>query len=217
MLKSIVNLVSCRPLDRFFAWRHRRRWLNTEDQGKLHESYFADYQSRRTIGEAIAGVIAAQHLERTRILEFGCSGGNNLRLIRELVTTPVTYCGLDIQPEAIAFAREHFPDDTFRVIRGDEFEELKQTLGQYDIFLVSGVLSYLPQKEAESVFSLAHHVAPNLVVCDVTERFALPVGANDGLFLHPYQRLCSEAGFRVTTPPVSDPPDRFAVFVARAE
>ena len=215
MISWLATSLSSRPLDKLFEWRHRRRWLNVKDQGMLHETYFADYKSRHTIAEAVGEVIDANDLAIARIIEFGCSGGNNLRLIRECIDKPVLYCGLDIAKNAIAFASEHFSDDTFRLIQGDEFEELRQTLEPADIFLVSSVLSYLPEEKVEAVFELARHLAPNLVVCDVTERFTMQTGSNDGLFLHPYERLCREAGFEVVRPPNSNPDDRFAVFVAR--
>jgi SAM-dependent methyltransferase len=215
-IKSLLRSISWRPLDVFLARRHQRRWLDKQDQGQLHVGYFADYRSRLPVAEAIAQITLHGKIVQPHIFEFGCSGGNNLRLLREVLPYPIKFTGIDIQEDAIAFAKSHFPEDTFVQTAGNDHEALEKLVGKVDIFLISGVLTYFPQKEAGDLFTLAHRISSYLVVCDVTERFYETKGVNDGLFLHPYKRMIEEAGFRILTPPPDNPADRFAVFTAEA-
>src|SRR5438132_1559667 len=52
--------------------------------------------------------LASHSLQSLRVLEIGCGGGDNLRVIKswaENKKMPVTLTGIDINPECIAFAQ----------------------------------------------------------------------------------------------------------------
>ena len=217
-LKKAINAVSCRATDAFFGWRHKRRWLDKQGLGGMHQSYFDEYQARLPVADTIAKLLETEAIGSPYVLEFGCSGGNNLKLLRERTSRPIRYCGLDIQEDAIAFARSAFPNDTFHVCSTEGLAALRPQLQHADIFLLSGVLYYLPQKEAQDVLNFAATIADHLVVCDILERFEQPQGRNDGLFLHPFREMCERAGFCVTDPPqLPQGEDRHGIFLAHAK
>jgi SAM-dependent methyltransferase len=218
VIKSLINVVSCRATDIVFGWRHRRRWQDENGLGGLYQRYFNEYLRRAPIADAVAEVIGNEDMNAPKIIEFGCSGGNNLKLLHERLSTPFRYCGLDIQEAAIEFARRQFPEDTFYKCSDTELSILKPKLGHFDIFLAASVLCYLPQKETQAVLDFAAEIADYLVLCDYIERFDLDSGINDGLFLHPFGLMCQKAGFKIVVPARFPwQKNRNGLFVARAQ
>ena len=197
--------------DAFYQWRHKRRW---EHDPKVHEEYFASYQERGPIIDAVIRVLDEHQIAEPRILEFGCSGGNNLRLLRERFDRPVRYCGLDIQERGIAFARQQFPDDEFYASSATTRAELPCT-GHFDVFLASGVLLYLSQPQAQNVLAMAAQVSDHQVVCDYMERFDLSNGTNNGTFVHPFGAMCAASGLSVAVSPYLPKPTGLGIFVTK--
>jgi SAM-dependent methyltransferase len=217
MKQNLRRCVDCLPrwlADRVYSLYHRLVWQTKA--GKLHEVYYRDYQSLSTIIERIRASVTASPRQSLRILELGCSGGNNLRLMREMIPLPIEYVGFDIQPKAIAFAREKFPNDTFWL--GDDLQLLQQGsgLGRFDVFLASGVFSYIPEARCVAVLALSARLADRVLVCDDLSHWARPAGACDGIFQHPYHRMCNEAGLELVGEPLpSTGGHRYGVFEAR--
>jgi hypothetical protein len=58
-----------------------------------HLEYFEKYRDRLPFIQAAKDLLDEKAVKVPKIIEFGCSGGNNLRLIREL-RWPISYCGL---------------------------------------------------------------------------------------------------------------------------
>ena len=214
-LRTAIAMLPAGAANRLHALKHRVYWLTKG--GKAHHMYFDAYKTRSEVLDVLRDWLAAHPRPALKVLEFGCSGGNNLLLLREMMPMPVTCLGMDIQPDAIAFAKAKFPDDTFMV--GDDLVLAGRaaTLGKFDVFLASGVLSYIPQARCQAVLGHAAQLADLVLVCDELSRFDAAEGDNDGLFLHPYAQMCREAGLEIVVPPVvSRTGHRYSTFLARA-
>jgi Methyltransferase domain len=215
--RPLLNAISCRYTDIIFGNRHRRFWISKGGRDRLHEVYFDNYLKWRPLAEEIVELIETKGISNPKIIEFGCSGGNNLKLLRGITSMPLEYCGLDIQEDALAFARANFPDATFHKCADTELAELKPKLGHFDIFLISCVSYYIPQKEVQAIFDFAAEVANYVVVHEDLKCFDSPTGENYGLFLHPYRLICRRAGLEIIVPPHSiRKGDRHSVFIARS-
>ncbi|MDP3420314.1 MAG: class I SAM-dependent methyltransferase [Thiobacillus sp.] len=214
-VRKAIALLPSSVANRLHALKHRIYWLTKG--GKAHHTYFDAYKTRSEVLDVLRDWLAAHPQPALKVLEFGSSGGNNLLLLREMMPMPVEYVGMDIQPDAIAFAKTKFPDDVFMV--GDDLAlaEQAETLGKFDVFLASGVLSYIPQQRCQDVLAHAARLADLVLVCDELSRFDAADGDNDGLFLHPYAQMCREAGLEIVVPPVaSKTGHRYSTFMARA-
>jgi SAM-dependent methyltransferase len=195
------------------ALKHRRSWRHDDDS---HLQYHAQYATRSVLIEELRRWVG-QGGAPVRVLEFGCSGANNLRLMRERGLSDVEYCGLDINPNAIAFARRTYPGARFHVCDDLAFSALAPSLGRFDAFLAFAVLYYIPPERVLTLLKAARQSADTVLICDDLSHFDAAAGGNDGLFLHPWAALCREAGLEVVAGPVAstDPTNRHAYFVAR--
>ena len=199
--------------DRLHSFKHRTYWLTKG--GQLHRVYFDEYETRSEVIVVLRDWLNADPSRSSlRVLEFGCSGGNNLQLMREMLAVPIQYVGFDVQRNAIAFANHQFPNDLFVV--GSEKALLKESrnLGRFDVFLASAVLSYIPERRCQAVLSMAAQIADMVLVSDVLGQIDSPKGINDGLFLHPYSRLCDEAGLQIMAKTVRFGSRRYGTFMA---
>jgi len=214
--KICLKFVSCRATDIFFGARHRKYWAGGS-QANYRTYYFDEYKTRTPIIEELGSLLTANKIDCARIIEFGCSGGNNLRLMREILRQQIEYYGLDIQQEAIEFARKEFPKDNFYVCSDADITFTVDNLPQFDVFLVAGVFVYIPQKEAQIVLNCAAQIADYVLVCDCLDRFDLASGENKGLFLHPYGYMCKHAGLEIIVPPhpLSEG-NPYSLFIARS-
>lgn len=214
LIKKLIGALPDGLAGRLHALKHRVYWRTKG--GDSHLLYFDAYKTRSEVLSVLCDWLATQApLSRVRMLEFGCSGGNNLRLLREMLDVPVSCVGLDLQPDAIAFASRQFPEDTFLV--GDDLAlaRLAPTLGHFDVFVASGVLSYIPQARCQAVLDCARELADVVLVCDDLSRFDAPAGGNDGVFQHPYAGMCRAAGLQVLVPPVASATGhRYSTFLA---
>lgn len=215
ILRKAIGMLPTGMANRVHAIKHRVYWLTKG--GNAHHTYFDAYKTRSEVLDVLREWLVAHPQSSLRVFEFGSSGGNNLLLLREIMPVPVDYVGVDIQPDAIAFARKKFPDTMFMV--GDDLALADQTaaLGRFDVFLASGVLSYIPQTRCQAVLNRAGEMADLVLVCDELSRFDAADGDNDGLFLHPYARMCREAGLEIAVSPVvSRSGHRYSTFMARS-
>jgi len=88
--------------------------------------------------------------EGIRILDIGCGPASVLEVL-----PVVDYCGFDLNPEYIDFARKKYGR------RGDFRVEsvslaLCELYRDFDLVLATGVLHHLDDREAEILFQLAH-------------------------------------------------------------
>jgi SAM-dependent methyltransferase len=200
--------------DWLWAFKHRRTWRG---DGDSHLEYHAQYATRGVLIDELQRWIGRGAARPARVLEFGCSGANNLRLMRERGMNDVEYCGLDINPNAIDFARRTYPGSRFEVCDDLGFAALAPSLGHFDAFLAFAVLYYIPPARVQALLRVASRSADTVLICDDLSRFEAPSGSNDGLFLHPWAALCRGAGLEVVVGPVpsADRTNRHGYFVAR--
>lgn len=117
--------------------------------------YTKDEPYRRAVAERILS-------EKPRsVLEFGCNAGRTLMDIREKDAT-VRLTGVDINPPAIAWAREHLPSAT--LVLDDEGWLAKQPPDAWDVAFTVSVLDHLPKVDAP----LAHlsRIARTLILVE---------------------------------------------------
>jgi hypothetical protein len=217
VVKSIVACCPPQVRDQLLALRKRIQWGSKSNSS--HLTYFEDYHSRMpfilAVKELLEGLGDAPGTRS--LIEFGCSGGNNLRLLRESSPILVRYCGLDINPSAIAFAREKFPDATFHIASDGDLNRLAPQLGHFDVFLAAAVLYYLPHDRAQAVLNLAASLAEYILVCDDLRCFSHSTGKTEGNFFHPFAAMCRRAGMSVIVPPTRlRDGDNHSYFIARS-
>jgi SAM-dependent methyltransferase len=82
------------------------------------EGYFGKVDSKMRRCRRRAGWLAARS-QRGRFLDVGCNGGFMTEAMRERGFEAL---GLDPDPVSIAYAREHFPNNTFVVVTAESFE-----------------------------------------------------------------------------------------------
>jgi len=215
VLRSLVEALPVSLANRAHAAKHRLHWLTRAHHA--HQVYYNQYRTRDRIIQAALDWCAGHPRDPLRVIELGCSGGNNLRLLREMHPSGrIEYLGLDIQREAIAFGRRQFPDARFEVIDDRGLVDPQADWGHWDVFLASGVLSYLPEERAAAVLRAAARLADFIVVCDDLSRFDSTTGVNDGVFLHPYGVMSKEAGLAVEQRPTQIDRHRYGIFTATA-
>jgi SAM-dependent methyltransferase len=219
LLKLAIDCLPASAADKIYACRHRVYWIlgkGTQFHG------ISRHKPQIQILEVVNDWLKESARPALRVLELGCSDGNNLELLRNGLAIPIRYVGFDIQANAIAAARERFPDDTF--VLGDDrrLVEIAPHLGTFDLFLVSALFYYLPQKRVKDVLSAIVSIADFTLVSDYLDRFDCADGVRDGLFLHPYSRLCSDAKLEIVRQPRKSPPyyvdgkRRHDIFLARS-
>lgn len=197
-----------------FSIKHRKTW-QTDNQSYLE--YNEKYLDRKPLIDELQKLMKSKNCHRPKILEFGCSGANNLRLIKNIFPN-YNYCGIDINETAINFARQQFPDDTFHVCNEDQFKKLISQLGHQDVLLAFAVLYYIKPSKVQEILTIASDFVDYIFVCDDLTCFNFPAGQNDGLFLHSFSALCREARLEIIVGPVysEDPENRHGYFIAQS-
>jgi SAM-dependent methyltransferase len=191
----ILSILPRHLSDRLLAFKQHLWWKLRAR--KTHLIYNDDYRSRSWLIDPLINLFGNTTIGALSVLEYGCSGANNLRLMRETLPFSVSYSGVDIQPEAIAFARREFPSDTFYVCDERKLPQLAPKLGHFDVFLASAVLRYITEAEVEMLLKCARMLADNIIVYDYLSCMSLPDGVNNGVFHHPYRKLCRNAGLEI--------------------
>ena len=183
-------------------------WWRTVER-RWYRANFSRHNSRDLLAATVTRVGGAGPL---RVLEFGCNAGNNLHTLRSDAAVAIEYCGVDINPEAIASARRSFPADTFHAGDHRWFIQHAETLGSFDLFIASHVLYYVDEKHTRLILAAAGRAAKYVLVSDRMQRFAQARGERAGLFTHPYGRICGDIGLEVLE---MDPGDEYGHFLAR--
>ena len=68
---------------------------------------------------------------------------------------------------------------------------------RHEVFLASGVLSYLPEGGCRDVLRAASKSCRFLLLCDQLDHIDAQRGHEDGIYHHPYRRLFSESGWEI--------------------
>lgn len=177
-----------------------------------HRQHFVDPAPKEWLTTALSKVRQDAGPRPLAILEFGCAAGNNLYTLRQDPATTCTYCGIDINPTAIDFARAHFPSDSFHVGGQRWFIRHASELGSFDLFIASHVLYYIDEENTRLILDAARKVAHYIVVVDRMERFFAGTGLRTAIFSHPYQSICDAAGMKVVQMEATSAP--YGYFVA---
>jgi len=212
--QAIVRTLPREMSDFLFSLKHRAAWRKDNHS---HLQYQADYLGREPVIVETKKLMDEIGCDNPRILEFGCSGANVLLLIKKHFPNHV-YCGLDLNENAIAFARQKFPNDTFYVCDDVTFPKLIPQLGHYNVFLALGVFYYINPSKVQEILINAAQIADYVVVLDELSCFNLPSGKNEGLFFHSFSAMCAKAGLEVIVEPVfsKGPRKTEGYFIARS-
>jgi hypothetical protein len=212
--RAIVRTLPKEMSDFLFSLKHRTAWRK---DNRSHLLYQADYTGREPVIIEIKKLMDDIGCDNPRIIEFGCSGANVLLLIKKHFPNHV-YCGVDLNENAIAFAREKFPDDTFYVCDDIGLPKLIPQLGHYDVFLALGVFYYINSPKVQEILINAAQIADYVVVLDELSCFNLPSGKNEGLFFHSFSAMCRKAGLEIIVEPVftEGPRKTEGYFIARS-
>jgi hypothetical protein len=212
--RELLRLLPRHTSETLLGLKHRHTWRRDR---RSHVAYHHEYETRGALIDEVQRWMTDSDRARVRVLEFGCSGANNLRLMRERQLGDIDYCGLDINAHAIDFARRNHPGAHFHVCDDVGFEALAPQLGRFDAFLAFAVLYYIPPARVLRLLRSAAGMADRIFICDDLSRFDAAAGDNDGLFLHPWASLCREAGLEVVhgPTPAADANNRHGLFVAQ--
>ncbi|WP_218141475.1 class I SAM-dependent methyltransferase [Nitrosovibrio tenuis] len=200
--------------DFIFSMKHRTTWRKDNHS---HLEYQEQYLGREPVILELKKLMNDIHCDSPKILEFGCSGANVLRLIKKHIPHH-TYCGVDLNENAIDFARKQFPNDTFYVCDDIGLPKLIPQLGRQDVFLALGVFYYINSPKVQEILINAAQIADYVVILDELSCFNLPSGKNEGLFFHSFSAMCRKAGLEIVVEPVfsNGPRKTEGYFIARS-
>jgi SAM-dependent methyltransferase len=178
-----------------------------------HHQHFNRISNKKALNTALSRVRQDTGLRPLAILEFGCNAGNNLYTLRQdPATAGIAYCGIDINPKAIAFAKANYPSDSFHIGDHRWFISNANALGSFDLFIASHVLYYIDEKHTRLILESAQRVAAYILVADRMQRFSDSSGVRTGLFTHPFANICNDIGLEVLE---MAPGDLYGYFLAR--
>lgn len=96
------------------------------------------------------------------VLEFGCSSGRNLGVIKSLAAHPIKLMGIDMNVPAIAAGNRMFPDINLTV--GDERELRNYEPNSVDVVFTCSVLDHIPTPDWRTVYDQLVQIARIAVV-----------------------------------------------------
>lgn len=99
----------------------------------------------------------AEAIPAGRVLDFGCGDGRLAEAFE-----PGRYCGVDINPHAIAACRRNYP--------GRRFELAETELPLADCALAYAVLLHVPDEELAAVIDRLARAVPRVVVVEILGR-----------------------------------------------
>jgi SAM-dependent methyltransferase len=211
--RSVIQLLPQRWGDGLLTAKQALWWRIVERH--WYREHFARDHSKDLLKVTLARLRQDTGPGSLAILEFGCNAGNNLyTLRRDSAAGGIDYCGIDINPKAIAFAKAHFPSDSFHTGDHRWFINHAKTLGSFHLFVASHVLYYIDEKHTRSVLDAARKVADYILVADRMQRFFSGSGERNGLFTHPYARICADIGLDVLEMSQKED-DPYGYFLAR--
>ena len=99
------------------------------------------------------------------MLEFGCSSGRNLKILKELALdsgmNPMLW-GMDMNPTTIASARRAFT--TINWLKGDERDLFNMADKSFDVVFTCSVLDHIPEPTWKAVYDQLVRLAKKAVV-----------------------------------------------------
>lgn len=95
------------------------------------------------------------------VLEFGCGSGRNLAVLRDL--TSARLVGVDINPTAITWGREHFALD---LNVGDESWVARQGTDAFEVTYTVSVIDHIPAP-ADAIATLVEATAAIIIIYEI--------------------------------------------------
>lgn len=148
------------------------------------------------------------------LLEIGCGGGVNLKLINNKFQNK-ELSGTDVNQKALDFVKDKLAD--IKLFHGEV--EGAMHLGEYDIILIDAVLLYVSGKDIEQAMKrITHSARKAIILCEWYDNDRLGVIREDH-WARNYPKLLKEFGWECKTKKVIWPEKTWEsigkLFVAR--
>jgi SAM-dependent methyltransferase len=184
-----------------FAWRVRR-----DDSFR---KFFDVYRSSNRL--ALLDQLHGQNIGR--VFEFGCYSGPNLRLFGEAWSPSPELLGVDINPRAIAFAKEHLPNVKLAVATDRSIRFLDRFVPEVDLSLAYAVFYVIETRHVERLLGLLKERSRLILIgCNDNNNDGSEPKRWDGerglTWLHPWQRLFDRLSLEVLSSAAVPVPDR---------
>ena len=99
-----------------------------------------------------------------RVADLGCGSGKTTAVLHELVQPDGKAVGVDISPDRIAYANEHYWKDGISFVHGDILQPLDH-LGSFDFIHVRFVLEYYRVNSFAMVKNIVRLLKPGGILC----------------------------------------------------
>ena len=99
-----------------------------------------------------------------RVIDIGCGPGKTTHMLNELVQPGGSALGIDLSPERVAFAREHYGSDSVGFAQRDLLQPLAD-LGEFDFAWVRFLLEYHLSDSFELVQNVSRMLKPGGTLC----------------------------------------------------
>lgn len=175
-----------------------RDWgLSKDTQGK---DWVADYSLSESHPHREKILQLLTEFQWTHLLEVGCNAGANLLRIREAFPDKALF-GMDINPHAIAFAKETQRLSNVEIREGDIRETLPFQDG-FHVILADAVLMYITPDEIDDVMDrLAQNASRAMLIVD---RYSEKGGVVGGVWGRDYRTLLERRGYTVAEVDMSE-------------
>jgi len=132
----------------------------------LEENYWYPAGSFKTKEEYTqAGYVHAEILKHfgleptSLLLDIGCATGSVLRNLKDYLSSPKNYVGIDIAEEPINYCKKHFPDSQF--YKNDR-TSLPQMNQKFDMICLFSVFTHMyPDQIVEFLKNMKNYLNPN--------------------------------------------------------
>lgn len=184
-----------------FAWRVRR--------DNSFRQFFDVYRSSNRL--ALLNQLRGQRIER--LFEFGCYSGPNLRLFGEAMSPSPELFGVDINPRAVAFAKEHLPNANLAVATDRSIRFLDRWVPEVDLSLAYAVFYVIETRHVERLLSLLKERSRLILIgCNDSNYDGSESKRWEGerglTWLHPWQRLFDRLSLEMLSTAAVPVPDR---------
>lgn len=141
----------------------QEHWRKTQEfKGEGYESYEDKLHAKRVLvrRKYLAKLITDK--KPKKVLEIGCFGGYNLRLIHE-IDKKIELFGFDINKNALKYAKEKLP--AINTVNGSIYELEKYFKeNTFDLVFTAGVLIHIPCEDIEQALAAIMSISKQHVI-----------------------------------------------------